>query len=199
MTKMGKISLKIHNLPRFLGKFFYQAGLFSDLFPCFWDFAYLCPPGGEASGRNIYRCLQGKIQDKTGWGVHCEKGLFLQVSHLVKIGCQSDNHYLLVQNGKGKAGGIWGQNFNFLHFFIIQKIQNMPLQNLFTEMKKLNLVLRCGVSKFGPILRKISKCMVKYKVPPPRPYPVLARPSWSDAEGRGRTRNLKMVLQHDYK
>ena len=56
LPKLGKNSLKIHKFPYFSENFFHQAGLISALFSCFWSFAYLCPPpGGGASGRNIYR------------------------------------------------------------------------------------------------------------------------------------------------
>ena len=41
----------------------------------------------------------------------------------------------------------------------------MGLQNLFTEVKKLYPLLRCGVSKLGPIMQKIVKCVGKYRDP----------------------------------
>ena len=53
LPKMGKNSLKIHKFSHFLGKFFHQVGLISALFPCFWGFAYLCPPpGGVIFGKS---------------------------------------------------------------------------------------------------------------------------------------------------
>ena len=41
----------------------------------------------------------------------------------------------------------------------------MELQNLFTEVKKKSPLPRYGVSKLGPISRKIAKCMGKYRDP----------------------------------
>ena len=65
---------------------------------------------------------------------------------------------------KGVGGGLRSK-FYFLIFFHNLKIQNMELQNLFTEVKKKTPLLRYGVSKLGPISRKIAKCMGKYRDP----------------------------------
>ena len=54
LAKVGNNSLKIQKFPHFLGKFFHQAGLISALFPCFWGFAYLCPPPGGGLPAGIF-------------------------------------------------------------------------------------------------------------------------------------------------
>ena len=65
---------------------------------------------------------------------------------------------------KGVGGGLRSK-FYFLIFFHNLKIQNMELQNLFTELKKKTPLLRYGVPKLGPISQKIAKCMGKYRDP----------------------------------
>ena len=61
-------------------------------------------------------------------------------------------------------GGLRSKIY-FTIVFHILKIQDMELQNLFTEVKKLAPVQRYDVSKLGPISQKIAKCMGKYRDP----------------------------------
>ena len=65
---------------------------------------------------------------------------------------------------KGVGGGLRSKIYFSIVFYIL-KIQDMELQNIFTEVKKLAPVQRYDVSKLGPISQKIAKCMGKYKDP----------------------------------